>query len=65
VHFRDGGRHVHVSEIGVLRFGRVLFEIDNVMVILIKIFFAEVVDDRLAVLLLLMRALMLSEVVRS
>lgn len=42
----------------MLRLRRLLFEIDNVVVVIVEVFFAEVVDDWLAILLLLMRAFM-------
>jgi hypothetical protein len=40
----------------MFRLRGLLFEIDNVVVVVIEVLFAEVVDDWLAILLLLMRA---------
>lgn len=59
MHFRDR-RDVHVSEVGVLGFGRILLHLeflDDVVILVLEIFLAEVIDDRLAILLLLVRAL--------
>ena len=41
----------------MLRLGRLLLEVDNVLVVILKVLFAEAVDDWLAILLLLVRAL--------
>jgi hypothetical protein len=41
----------------MFRLGGILLEIDNVLVIILKVLFAKVVDDWLAILLLLVRAL--------
>jgi hypothetical protein len=45
----------------MFRLGRVLVEIDNVLLIVLKVLFAEIVDDGFSILLLLMRALVSAE----
>lgn len=57
MHLWDGRGDVQV-EIRVLRLWGIMLEVDDVAILAIEVFLAEVVDDRLTILLLLMRALM-------
>jgi hypothetical protein len=45
----------------MFRFRRILLEIDNVLIVVLKILFAEAVNDWFAILLLLVGALMSKE----
>lgn len=51
---RQRCRNHWASQVGMLGFRGLLLEIDNVMLVVLEVLFAEVVDDWLAVLLLLM-----------
>jgi hypothetical protein len=47
----------------MFRLGRILLEIDNMLIVILKVFLTEAVNNWLAILLLLVRALVSMEVV--
>jgi hypothetical protein len=55
VHLRNGRWNVQVN-VPVIRFWRIMLEVDDVVLISLEILLTEIVNDGLAILLLLMRA---------